>query len=309
MRPLRLVMRAFGPYAGEQVLDFSVLGSRACFLVHGPTGAGKTCILDAICFALYGEASGGERDARRLRSDHAEATTPTEVVFDFSLGAERYRVSRSPEQERPKARGTGTTVQGPKACLWRRTAAVDADDAGELLATQPRQVDAEIERLLGFRRDQFTQVVVLPQGKFRELLNADSKGREEILQLLFQTEIYRRIEELLKDRAREARDALEEVEAKRRFVLEEARVATGEELEAQRQARAPGDGGRKGARGARSVLVENHPGRLCFRGRLPVRSPRARRTGEPVAEGRDLPTGSGVGPRPRYAGPAGCPLD
>ena len=115
MKPLRLSMRAFGPYAGEQNLDFTVLGSATCFLIHGPTGAGKTSILDAICFALYGEASGGERDPKRLRSDHAEPGTLTEVVFDFNLGAETYRVSRSPEQERPKARGTGTTTQQPKA--------------------------------------------------------------------------------------------------------------------------------------------------------------------------------------------------
>ena len=158
----------------------------------------------------------------------------TEVVFDFSLGADAYRVSRGPEQERPKARGTGMTTQQPKASLWRRTNSAPADE-GELLASQPNKVNAEVERLLGFRRDQFAQVVMLPQGKFRELLQADSRGREEILQILFQTEVYRRIEEMLKERARAARAALEEIEKERGHVLADAGVASEDELEPLRE--------------------------------------------------------------------------
>ena len=236
MKPLRLSMRAFGPYAGEQNLDFSVLGSATCFLIHGPTGAGKTSILDAICFALYGEASGGERDPRRLRSDHAEPGTLTEVVFDFSLGAETYRVSRSPEQERPKKSGTGTTTQQPKASLWRRTGAAP-DEEGEVLATQASRVTAEIERLLGFKSDQFTRVVMLPQGKFRKLLEADSKGREDILETLFQTEVYTRIEEALKERARQAKQALEAAESEHLHLLTDAGVASDADLEPLRAER------------------------------------------------------------------------
>jgi exonuclease SbcC len=236
MKPLKLTMRAFGPYPDEQVLDFRILGARSCFLVHGPTGAGKTTILDAICFALYGESSGGEREARRMRSDLATPEAPTEVVFDFSIGQEVYRAFRSPEQERPKARGAGTTTQGPKATLWRRTEVIGTAREGEVVANQPRLVTAAVERILGFKREQFTQVVLLPQGKFRDLLAADSRRREEILEILFQTEAYRRIEELLKNNAAGAKAALEQANNAVTFLLAEAEVENAVALAARREA-------------------------------------------------------------------------
>ena len=125
MKPLKLTLQAFGPYAGEEVLDFRELEERSFFLIHGPTGSGKTSILDGISFALYGETSGQERDGKFLRSHHSGLEVPTEVTLDFSIGEEVYRVTRSPEQERPRKRGAGTTTERPRATLWKRTGLAD----------------------------------------------------------------------------------------------------------------------------------------------------------------------------------------
>jgi len=230
MRPIRLVTHAFGPYAGSQVLDFRELGSRTLFLIHGPTGAGKTSILDAICFALYGECSGADREPRRMRSDHADAAMLTEVVLDFRLGDETYRVFRRPEQLRPKKRGDGATLARAEATLWRRSALAADEEDGTVLATQWSGVTEEIERLLGFRSDQFRQVVILPQGEFRRLLLSDSRERQDILEVLFRTELYRRIEEALKKAAKEIEHQFKDVQRNLAFILDQAGVATLEEL-------------------------------------------------------------------------------
>ena len=115
MRPLRLEMRAFGPFAEPQAIDFGVLGGQTLFLIHGRTGAGKSSILDAVAFALYGETSAGERDPRDVRSHHAGPDDPTEVVLELEAGRGRYRVRRRPEQELSKSRGEGTTVRPSEA--------------------------------------------------------------------------------------------------------------------------------------------------------------------------------------------------
>ena len=115
MKPIHLKVSAFGAFAGEQEVPFSQLGGRSFFLIHGPTGAGKTSLLDAICFALYGDTSGGNRDAEGMRSDHADPKRVTEVAFDFALGAEVYRVKRSPRQQRPKKKGAGFTTRDAEA--------------------------------------------------------------------------------------------------------------------------------------------------------------------------------------------------
>jgi exonuclease SbcC len=192
-------MTAFGPYAGGQTLDFRELADSRLFLIHGPTGSGKTTLLDAMCFALYGACSGGDRDTKQVRSDHAEPDTLTEVTFDFRLGDMEYRVYRRPEQLRPKKRGGGTAMIRPEANLHR----ISDDEAVTLIASQWRHVTEAVERLVGFRCDQFRQVVMLPQGEFRRLLLADSKERQAILEVLFRTELYSRIEEALKFAAKE----------------------------------------------------------------------------------------------------------
>jgi exonuclease SbcC len=195
-------MTAFGPYCERETVDFRELGDHSLFLIHGATGAGKTSILDAITFALYGETSGGERDVRHMRSHHARTATETRVVFDFAVGEEIYRIERLPEQERASKRGEGTTRDLGKAVLWRRTGRGD-DEEGDVLATKKLDVGDRIATLLGFSAAEFRQVVVLPQGKFRELLHADSAGREKILETLFKTDYYGAVQQALRD-ARQA---------------------------------------------------------------------------------------------------------
>jgi len=207
MRPLKLVMRAFGPYAQEQVLDFGVLEERSFFLIHGPTGAGKTSILDAICFALYGETSGGERQIRHMRSDHADPGVLTEVTFDFTLGVETYRVFRRPEQDRPKKRGSGMTKEPAKATLWKRTGVKRDEDEGAVIAERWSRVNEGIERLLGFRSDQ------------------------QILEVLFQTGIYRQVEEVLKDAADQTKTEVERLREKKKEILERLGAKTLAELD------------------------------------------------------------------------------
>ncbi|MGS0675202.1 AAA family ATPase [Shewanella sp. 125m-1] len=198
MRPLTLEMSAFGPFASTQVTDFSALGSNPLFLINGPTGAGKTTLLDAICFALYGKTTGDEREGSQMRCDLAADSLLTEVTFSFALGDKQYRIRRVPEQQRAKKSGDGYTVQKPEAQLYR----IDSDGSEHLLvASKVSEATAEIESLTGLDADQFRQVMVLPQGKFRELLMADSKDREKIFSQLFQTQIYRKIEDKLKFQA------------------------------------------------------------------------------------------------------------
>jgi exonuclease SbcC len=229
MRPVRLVMQAFGPYAGRQELDFRELGDNRFFLIHGPTGSGKTSVLDAMCFALYGQTTGQDRTGEQMRSQFAADDVPTEVVFDFCIGADEYRVRRRPAQERAKLRGEGTRTDAAEATLWKRTGVENGSD-GQVLATKARDVCTEVERIVGFSADQFRQVVMLPQGRFRELLSADSGKREEIMQTLFATERYARIESVLKERKRGIEASLASGETRREEALLAVSAHSVEEL-------------------------------------------------------------------------------
>jgi exonuclease SbcC len=220
MKPLRLEISAFGPYAGCQELDFGALGEHGLFLLHGPTGAGKTTLLDAVCFALFADSSGGEREGRGMRSHLAAPAAATRVTFDFAVGPERYRVTRAPEQERPKVRGTGTTTVSQEATLWRITDSAPGEE-GEVRASGWSKVINEVESIVGFGKDQFRQVVVLPQGRFRELLTASSREREEILATLFDTNRFAVLQQRLRDEARE-------VEQRRRSLMEQRSALLGQ---------------------------------------------------------------------------------
>lgn len=206
MTPLTLTMQAFGPFAGSETIDFTALGKSPLFLINGPTGAGKSSILDAICFALYGQTTGNDRDAGQMRCDQAAATLLTEVSLDFRLRDSAYRVRRVPQQERPKAAGEGTTTQSAEAQLWRLTPEGDEDEC--LVARKVTDANSQLHALIGLDANQFRQVMVLPQGKFRQLLLAESKDREKIFSQLFQTQIFQRIEERLRTQANQIERAV-----------------------------------------------------------------------------------------------------
>ncbi|MBL0275576.1 MAG: SMC family ATPase [Anaeromyxobacter sp.] len=218
MRPLHLELTAFGPYQRTQPIDFAALGGSDLFLIHGQTGAGKTSIFDGITYALFGELA-GTRGVDRLRADRAARDQATVVTFRFAMGADEYRVERSPEWERPKKVGSGTTTAIATASLWRAGVAAP-------LATGPGKVTEAVEGLLGMDVDQFTQVALLPQGEFKRLLCADSAERETLLRKLFATDKYTRVEDLLVERkkALDARGA--------RLKERQAEVSGGEPAEA-----------------------------------------------------------------------------
>ncbi|WP_107659164.1 AAA family ATPase [Nocardia suismassiliense] len=195
MRLHRLEMTAFGPFAETTVVDFDALGADGLFLLHGQTGAGKTTVLDAIAFALYGRVPGARGESKRLHSDHAPDQTPPQVILEATLGGRRVRLTRIPEFERPKLRGTGMRTDPAKATLaW-------LDGRGENLSRIP-DIGDEIIRLLGMSADQFFQVVLLPQGDFARFLRADNEDREKLLEKLFDTERFGSAEQWLADKRR-----------------------------------------------------------------------------------------------------------
>jgi DNA repair protein SbcC/Rad50 len=196
MRPHRLRVTAFGAFAGTEQVSFDDL--EGLFLLHGETGAGKTTLLDAIAFALYGKVPGVRGDAKRLRSDHAAVDVATEVQLEATIGGRRLRITRKPEQERPKRSGTGMTKTPASVVLEELSPAGD----WEVKSTRVGEADAEILALMGMSADQFFQVVLLPQGRFAQFLHADAGARAQLLQKLFGTDRFRAVEDWLADRRR-----------------------------------------------------------------------------------------------------------
>lgn len=190
MRPLKLTLSAFGPYAGTTELEMDKLGTQGLYLITGDTGAGKTTIFDAITFALYGEASGENREANMLRSKYADSDTPTFVELAFSYAGKIYRVIRNPEYERPSRRGTGFTTQKADAEL------IYPDGR---IVTKARDVTNAIQEITGIDRNQFAQIAMIAQGDFLKLLLAPTEDRKKIFRQIFKTELYQYLQEKLKD--------------------------------------------------------------------------------------------------------------
>ena len=192
MRPLNLTMSAFGPYAGQTTVDFSVLGTSGLYLITGDTGAGKTTIFDAITYALYGEASGESRESSMLRSKYAAPETPTFVELTFLNGGKTYTVRRNPEYTRPKTRGAGTTVQKADAELTLPD--------GRII-TKARDVTAAVTDIVGVDREQFARIAMIAQGEFRKLLLAQTDERKAIFRQIFHTGQYQALQNRLKEEA------------------------------------------------------------------------------------------------------------
>lgn len=207
MRALKLSMTAFGPYLDKQVIHFEELGDESIFLITGPTGAGKTTIFDAICFALYGKASGTDRDQDSLRSHFAATDEPTEVEFRFALNNKVYEIVRNPKQLKKKERGEGYTEEPAKAQFYEIV-----DEERHLLSSRIKDVNEAIEDRLGFDYEQFRKMVLIPQGEFRKLISENSREREAILQKIFHTQFYEKVTEELKAKSKELEAELRKLE-------------------------------------------------------------------------------------------------
>lgn len=188
MRPLKLKISAFGPYAGYTEIDMTKLGNNGLYLITGDTGAGKTTIFDAICFALYGKASGNNREGSMLRSKYANADVPTEVELSFENRNKTYHIKRNPEYMRKAKRGDGETKENANAEL------IMPD--GEVI-TKEKLVNEKVKEIIGLDRNQFTQIAMIAQGDFMKLLLADTKDRQKIFRDIFKTHYYQSLQERL----------------------------------------------------------------------------------------------------------------
>ncbi|MFE3440270.1 AAA family ATPase, partial [Streptomyces sindenensis] len=201
MRLHRLSITAFGPFGATQEVDFDALSSAGLFLLHGPTGAGKTSVLDAVCFALYGAVPGARQSpGASLRSDHAPVDLPTEVQLELTVGGRRLEVTRSPAQPRPKKRGDGFTNEKAQS----RLRGYDPERGWHALSKSHQEIGEELTQLIGMSRDQFCQVVLLPQGDFARFLRSDAEARGKLLGRLFDTRRFAAVEERLAELRRGA---------------------------------------------------------------------------------------------------------
>ena len=222
MRPLLLTLCAFGPYARETRVNFEKLGPSGLYLISGDTGAGKTTLFDALTYALYGQASGDNREPSMLRSQYADPSTPTWVELTFLCGGRQYTVRRSPEYQRPKARGQGLTTEKADATL------LFPDGRSPL--TRPREVTRAVEEILGLDRDQFTQIAMLAQGDFLKLLLAPTEERKKIFQKLFSTQKFSALQDKLKADAKALSDAFNAEEASLGQYMDGILCGEGDEL-------------------------------------------------------------------------------
>ena len=191
MRPLKLTLSAFGPYASAVTLELERLGKGGLYLVTGDTGAGKTTLFDAITYALYDHSSGGVRDGTMLRSKYADPGTPTFVELEFEVRGQRYTVRRNPDYLRPKARGEGTTTEKADAVLTYPD--------GRPPVTRSKDVTAAVTALIGLDYDQFCQIAMIAQGQFTRLLNATTEERSKIFRKLFRTQRYQKLQDALQE--------------------------------------------------------------------------------------------------------------
>jgi DNA repair protein SbcC/Rad50 len=237
MRPLKLTMQAFGPYSRTEVIDFSELGNRTMFVISGKTGSGKTTIFDGISYAIYGKASGEDRNGPELRSQFADNDTQTEVALEFQLRGKTYEIIRSPQQEKKKARGEGVTSIGAKAELYL----YDEEGNKQILGSNVREVDEKIKQIMLIDSNQFRQIIMIPQGEFRKLLTSDSKEKEAILQRLFHTQLYKRIVEKLKEEATTLKVAVEKQLADRNLAIRKIHALFTEDLKEYMEAGSTND--------------------------------------------------------------------
>jgi exonuclease SbcC len=225
MKPIKLKLQAFGPYANSVTVDFNHLESHRLFLIHGPTGSGKSSIFDAMCYALYGVTS-GIRDGKDMRSKYADNETETEVIFTFQIGEDRYRVERKPSYLKE-----GNKTETPQKASFYKLNGRKKPEGDPV--TKVSEVNEVIRDLLGFDDKQFIQLVMLPQGEFRKLLLASTDERELILTRLFRTGLYNTITDQLVEMAKEKKNDYDEIKRSVQTLLDSKEVTDKSELEAK----------------------------------------------------------------------------